>query len=279
MKLVQDIIDGKTDLSVEEIVQLTGMVVDLYKNASNVVEIPSYKVLFVGDLHGELKDLKSVQKMLRTYKDYSMVFLGDYADRGPAQLDTFNLVMALTLNDPDRVTMLRGNHESDSIASKYGFFWEIMKTKTNALCQNFNKVFEVLPIAGMSDNGIFACHGGIPENVSSLQDIQKPNRQYADFPNDTLFQIVWNDPEDKDFDFRPNCRSKRARIFGRKAFDQFRNDLEISLMVRAHQVFREGVKYFFDKKLVSIFTAGSDGEVTPKVLRVGKEFKMEAIQV
>ncbi len=279
MNLIQEVLDGRTELLAEEIVQLTGMTVDLYKAKDNVIRTPDQNLLFVGDLHGELKTLQSVKRIFEKYKNHSMVFLGDYADRGPSQLETFNLVMAMSLKYPDRITMLRGNHEADSIASHYGFFWEIMKKKSNALCQNFNKVFEALPIAGYSDSGIFSCHGGIPEDVSSLRDLQKIERHNPDFANDILFQLVWNDPEDKDFYFRPNKRSKRARIFGQKAFKKFCDDLGIKLMIRAHQVFIEGVKFFFDSKLVSVFTSGCEDGITPKLVRVGANLQVESISL
>ena len=54
MKLVKDILGGKKDITAENVKQLSGMICDLYDSQPNVVEIPERRVIFVGDLHGDL---------------------------------------------------------------------------------------------------------------------------------------------------------------------------------------------------------------------------------
>lgn len=55
---------------------------------------------------------------------YHYLFLGDYVDRGCHSLETMCLLMALKVKFPDRITLLRGNHEDTSIAMQYGFMAE-----------------------------------------------------------------------------------------------------------------------------------------------------------
>ncbi|MHA2096519.1 MAG: metallophosphoesterase, partial [Candidatus Hodarchaeales archaeon] len=236
-------------------------------------------VFYVGDLHGELKSARFVKDIIRKYPKHSVVFLGDYGDRGPEQVETFNLVMALTLENPERVHMLRGNHESDSIANRYGFYMDVSRKHSHRTFQQYSKVFEALPLAGLSENGIFSCHGGIPEGVKMLEDLQRPNRHDVNFPEDIPFQLVWNDPYDRDFDFRPNSRSQRARIYGRRAFDAFSVNLGVKLIFRGHQVYSDGIKTFFDGQVISVFSATYKGRVSPKVVRLGKDFKYEPIPI
>ena len=172
------------------------------------MEIPPRNVIFVGDLHGELESILSVQKLISKYKTHAFVFLGDYADRGPAQIETINLVMALALNEPERILMLRGNHESDKVAQKYGFYTEVTRTFSFDVYSKYLEVFQVLPMAVYNSEGVFACHGGIPEGVSSIEEIQICNRMNYDFPNDILFQLAWNDPKEADF----NSQYARLKI-------------------------------------------------------------------
>jgi len=276
---VQSVINGNTDVTREEIEQLTGMVRDLYKTRSNVIEIPSRKVIFVGDLHGELESILSVQRLISKYQNHYFVFLGDYADRGPAQIETFNLVMALTLNSPDRILMLRGNHESDDVAQRYGFYTEVTRKFSFEVYSKYLEVFQVLPMAAFCPESIFACHGGIPEGVSSIEEIQRVFRINLNFPDDIMFQLAWNDPKEADFRFAANSRGNRARAFGRKAFDEFCESVNFQLMIRAHEVFDDGFKTFFDNKLYSVFSSAYRGAAIPTVLRLGGELKVEPIKL
>ncbi|MFX1485098.1 MAG: metallophosphoesterase, partial [Promethearchaeota archaeon] len=218
-----------------------------------------------------------VRQLFHNYANHTFVFLGDYADRGPSQIETFNLVIAMALTAPERVIMLRGNHESDEVAQRYGFYYEVMKKYSRGVYNDYLNVFQVLPLAAISERGVFACHGGIPEGVSSLEDMQHPDRFDIDFPDDTLFQFVWNDPKEADFRFAANSRGARVRSFGRIAFDEFSNSLGVNLFFRAHEVFPEGIMTFFDKRLYSIFSASYHERAMPKVVRLGGEFNVEII--
>ncbi len=277
MDLVRSIIEGKMEVSKEEIHQLTGIVRDLYRSKSNVEDIPSRNVFFIGDLHGEYKSISSVTQLYHKYKNHTFVFLGDYADRGPEQIETFNLVMALAIESPDRVLMLRGNHETDEVAQRYGFYSEVTHKYSFDVYGYYLDVFQVLPLAAHSSEGIFACHGGVPEGVDSIEDIQSRKRFNLNLSDDILFQLAWNDPKEADFRFAANSRGNRVKAFGRKAFDEFTESLGIRIMFRAHEVIPEGIKTFFDNRLISVFSAEYRGMATPKVVRLGSNFTIEPL--
>jgi serine/threonine protein phosphatase 1 len=69
----------------------------------------------VGDIHGSLDKLKSLVAACRQHADgreMSLVFLGDYIDRGPESAGVVRFVMSLELEAPERVIALKGNHEA-----------------------------------------------------------------------------------------------------------------------------------------------------------------------
>jgi hypothetical protein len=50
-----------------------------------------------------------------------VIFLGDFADRGPNGLEVYFTLMKLKLNNPSQVYLVRGNHEDERLIESYGF--------------------------------------------------------------------------------------------------------------------------------------------------------------
>ena len=76
----------------------------------------------IGDIHGNLEVLLTMEKTL--WKQMPVVganflFLGDYVDRGQWGLECTLNLMAFKILCPNKVTMLRGNHEVRSLQKHY----------------------------------------------------------------------------------------------------------------------------------------------------------------
>lgn len=80
--------------------------------------------IYIGDVHGMLRELEELVNLLRPTSDDSLVFLGDLIDRGPEPVETVRFVRALN------ATVVLGNHEEkalrflrheDRVASEPGY--------------------------------------------------------------------------------------------------------------------------------------------------------------
>jgi serine/threonine protein phosphatase 1 len=74
----------------------------------------------IGDIHGCSDLLESLLERIEAHSDgrpHSLVFLGDYIDRGLDSAGVLRTVRRLHWNDPERITCLIGNHESMLLAA------------------------------------------------------------------------------------------------------------------------------------------------------------------
>eukprot|EP01080_Neovahlkampfia_damariscottae_P008803 gene8803-751_t len=76
-------------------------------------QIPDENTIIIGDLHGNLNELKSLMKNLKDYLEcYNLVFLGDYVDRGEYSKDTLQYLIDLKKSRKENTTFfVLGNHD------------------------------------------------------------------------------------------------------------------------------------------------------------------------
>ena len=106
---------------------------------------------------------------------------GDYVDRGLFSVETISLLTCLKLRYPDRVQLIRGNHESRAVTQvrtnllllpfsmsqlacfvqSYGFYTECMrKYGSPHVWTYFTDMFDFLTLSVVIDDRIFCVHVG-----------------------------------------------------------------------------------------------------------------------
>jgi len=107
-------------LKEDEVNSLCAKAKEILNKEQNVqpVTIP---VTVCGDIHGQYYDLIELFKIGGYLPDTNYLFLGDYVDRGYFSVESVSCLMALKVRFKNRLTLLRGNHETRQITQVYGF--------------------------------------------------------------------------------------------------------------------------------------------------------------
>ena len=202
-------------------------------------------ILIVADLHGDLNALQLVLQKKYVLGCDTVIFLGDYIDRGPASLDVLERLFSLKIKEPSNVILLRGNHELKETNRFEGLFKDLDHDED--MYARINQVFDNMPVAAVISDKIFCVHGGIPGPVK-LSDITK----------EEAYPFVWNDPSEEN-GINRSVRGLGMRTFGEDVFKEFLMVNGLEQMIRGHMVLKDGYRWWFGGKLLSLFSVPDHG--------------------
>ena len=237
-----------------EIKIICDKVKEIFHEEPNLVHLEA-PVTVCGDIHGQFEDLLELFQIGGNTPITNYLFLGDYVDRGYNSIETILYFMLLKILYPDRITLLRGNHECQQITMQYGFYDECRR-KYNSInvwrycCEVFNH----LPIAALIENRIFVVHGGLSPKLENLDDLTKLER-YKEIEHEGIItDILWSDPEADIEGYKISPRGA-GFLFGGDAVEKFLDTNKLDCVVRAHQLIMEGYKIMFDNRLITVWSA------------------------
>ena len=281
------------------------------KTADGIALFSAAKTYFIiGDIHADYGSLKRIFKTAAFFEtendDHSshLIFMGDYVDRGKAQLKTIEYLLIMKALFPDRITLLRGNHdggivtesgitclpyripESDDPLRYFPRYLEALKISnpsfSSDLLPAYLDLFDKLPYIAFIKQGdqVVECvHGGLPkpnlnayEHLTCLSDLT----QYPLLDNTEstiLHNIMWSDPQKTDEDLLLN--GKRFK-YSEAHFYNYASHFHVDTLFRGHEVVADGIKAHFNDKLFTVFSSGRSPDsyydwVTPKIVDLKPE--------
>jgi serine/threonine-protein phosphatase 6 catalytic subunit len=165
--------------------------------------------------------------------------MGDFVDRGYYSLETLTQLFVFKAKWPDRVTLLRGNHESRQVTQVYGFYDECMKKYGNAnLWRICCRIFDLMPIGALIDNEVLCIHGGLSPDIGTVDQMRTIERDQEIPQRGGFCDLMWSDPDD--IDWWAISPRGAGWLFGEKPTNQFMLNNQLSLICRAHQLVQEG---------------------------------------
>jgi serine/threonine-protein phosphatase 2A catalytic subunit len=219
--------------------------IEIFSSEKRLIRLKSYgKAIFVGDTHGDFDASKTIiEKYLN--RENTIIFLGDYVDRGPASKENIYFLMDKKLEFPDRIYLLMGNHESYcSVPFSPADFWESITPDEQILLDN---ILRHLPYAVVTENKVIGVHGVVPEvdNLEEINNIKLCSKNW--------YQLVWGDFVEDEFNslYSYDGRPK----FGEKYFKSVMEKIGMNILIRSHQPRIKTA--IFDKRCLTIITSYS----------------------
>ncbi|OMO95414.1 hypothetical protein CCACVL1_05415 [Corchorus capsularis] len=254
-------------LDCNEIADLCDSAERIFCTEPSVLQLKAPIKIF-GDLHGQFGDL------MRLFDEYGApstagdiayidyLFLGDYVDRGQHSLETITLLLALKVEYPNNVHLIRGNHEAADINALFGFRIECIERMGERdgiwAWHRINRLFNWLPLAALIEKKIICMHGGIGRSINHVEQIENLQRPITmEAGSIVLMDLLWSDPTENDSveGLRPNARGPGLVTFGPDRVMEFCNNNDLQLIVRAHECVMDGFERFAQGHLITLFSA------------------------
>ncbi|KAH0786520.1 Ser/Thr protein phosphatase [Histomonas meleagridis] len=251
MRQTQEI---QKSVTAEAILKLVSIAIEVMKDDPIVLNIDP-KVTVVGDIHGNIDDLIRIFEKSGYPPETKYLFLGDYIDRGDYGIEVLTMLLALKVKFPDKIWLLRGNHETLHISRNYGFMKECTWKYSPVFFFKIMRIFQCLPLAAIIGNSIFCVHGGISQHLKKIEDLQNLAKPDEEMDNEIFTDIVWSDPSNLVTCFFPSKRGA-GQLFGLKALENFLNLNNLKMLIRSHEFCQNGFDFPFGecKKCCTVFS-------------------------
>uniref|UniRef100_A0A0R3S255 Serine/threonine-protein phosphatase n=1 Tax=Elaeophora elaphi TaxID=1147741 RepID=A0A0R3S255_9BILA len=278
--MTDQFLDGFSD---RQLIAIIDAVRKILEPVGCLIQISAPVIIF-GDIHGQFGDLMRFLKIVGTPPEQNFLFLGDYIDRCKKGLEVIMLLFCFKVKYPDKINLLRGNHECTKMNRTYGFYQECKRVRTTVLWKTFQKAFNELPLCANISNRLVCMHGGISPLIHgwhSLKNLKKPRNQ-VDCDSGLALDLMWSDPDNDPCakGFTPNKIRNASWMFGQDVIRECVAALDVDMIVRAHEVVKNGHQIDCDGKLCTVFTApnycGSDGNCG-SIMRVTEDLKISFV--
>eukprot|EP00753_Platysulcus_tardus_P017729 PLAT6472.2.p1 GENE.PLAT6472.2~~PLAT6472.2.p1 ORF type:complete len:320 (-),score=139.70 PLAT6472.2:277-1191(-) len=240
-------------LKESEVKSLCAKAREILIDESNVQRVDA-PVTICGDIHGQFYDLLELLKVGGDTPDTNYLFMGDYVDRGFYSVETFLLLLAMKVRYPDRVSLIRGNHESRQITQVYGFYDECLKKYGSVNVWRYaTDLFDYLSLSAIVGDKVFCVHGGLSPSVNTLDQIRVIDRK-QEVPHDgAMCDLMWSDPEEiEGWGISPRGA---GFLFGSDVTEKWLSTNGLHLICRAHQLVMDGWRSMFSDTLVTVWSA------------------------
>ncbi|MFW6274437.1 MAG: metallophosphoesterase family protein [Spirochaetota bacterium] len=189
------------------------------------------RIIVFGDIHGDLPALQAGLH-LRGPNDL-LLFLGDYADRGPAGIEVIEGIRELRARIPEKVIALMGNHEDYSEYGEPTFMPCTLIDEAGRKRGSWDQFFpefksfidQLFLSAIMPEYALFV-HGGINSSIYSEDELAYPGPALRR-------EMLWNDPTPEEGQYA--SMRGAGSMFGPDISESVLRRLNLRYLIRSHE--------------------------------------------
>jgi protein phosphatase len=269
----QSLVKESLEASLNDFSRLIGETVSLLRDeprrvssmliSGHLIEVSAEgEAIVVGDLHGDLETLAQIlsasefTRKAELGEPSRLIFLGDYGDRGALSPEVYYVVMSLKVSFPERVILLRGNHEGpeDLQASPHDLPMQLhdrFGEKSNEAYARLRQLFSLLYNAVLVRDSCILLHGGVPSEAKLIDDVAYAHTKHP--LESHLEEILWSDPQEGLKGTVPSPRGA-GKLFGQDVTEGFLKKMHVNMLIRGHEPADAGFKISHDGRILTIFS-------------------------
>jgi len=241
-------------LSEEEVKILCEKAKEVFR-VEKTLHCVSAPCVVVAEIHGQWEELMEVFQIAGRVPDSNYLFLGDYVDRGYHSIQTISLLVCLKVCFPDRIHILRGNHESRQETQVYGFYDECIRCYGSVnVWRYFTDLFDYFPLCMLIDEKIFCLHGGLSPDLNTMDQIQELDRFHEPIEGPIL-DLLNSEPGDAP-GWTVSHRGS-GHLYGEDITTAWNHTNHLSLLARSHTYIEEGARYTHQNQVLTIFSVSN----------------------
>jgi predicted MPP superfamily phosphohydrolase len=164
-------------------------------------------------------------------------------DRGDQSKENLLFLFKKKRKAPRQVFLLMGNHEAYCLRPfSPADFWESLSSDESA---SLSEIFQSLPFAAVTENGIIALHGVLPDvhEVAEINDIRLCSPRWH--------QLTWGDFVNMPGEFIDDYGGRPT--YGEDYFKRIMKQLNKNVLLRSHQPHAKPV--LFGKRCITLMTS------------------------
>jgi len=226
-----------------------------YRREGSLLILEPSPVVIIGDIHGDLRALREIlvesEIEEKIGQGWKLICLGDYADRGPSQVEVYSTLLELKITYPNGVFLIKGNHEATDVATfqPHDLPLHISSFYPNnwrEIYANVLRIQKLMPVAAIIEGWLLLLHGGLFPELD-MKKLISPSKE-------EMKLILWSDPSESSAKVSPSSRGAGIRFNGEVTMEVLRN-LDVKSLVRSHQVVPEGFRFNHRGMVLTIISA------------------------